>query len=108
MTSNKPRILYNVTIKIANEASEEWLQWMREYHIPDVMGTGFFESYQLNKILNDDPEGLTYAIQYICPSLLAFQDYQNIFAKALQKDHAERFKDKYVAFRTLMEMIEPQ
>gem|GEM_PF-5619184 len=30
------KILYNVTINIDHNTSEEWLQWMKSTHIPDV------------------------------------------------------------------------
>ena len=35
-------IIYNVTCNVENEILQEWLQWMLEIHIPDVMQTGFF------------------------------------------------------------------
>ena len=35
-------ILYNVTISIDTSVEEDWLQWMKEIHIPDVMNTGLF------------------------------------------------------------------
>ena len=35
-------IIYNVTCNVENEILKDWLQWMVEIHIPDVMQTGFF------------------------------------------------------------------
>jgi hypothetical protein len=32
-------------------------------------------------------------------------DYQKNFAPELQKAHTERYKDKFVAFRTLLEEV---
>ncbi len=99
-------ILYNVTVKILNVAKDDWLKWMTEQHIPDVMDTGFFTEYKMTRILGEDEsEGATYAIQYLCPSMEAFQEYQSTSAKALQAEHVERYKNKYVAFRTLMEVV---
>lgn len=98
-------ILYNVTVKIENNAHEDWLKWMKEVHIPDVLGTGLFEEYKLCHILHDDPDGETYAIQYFCKDMETFQLYQQKFAPKLQAEHQERFKNKYVAFRTLMQVL---
>lgn len=104
---SEKKILYNVTIKLAANLEQDWLQWMQSVHIPDVMKTGKFESYQINKIFQDEEDAVSFAIQYTAPSMDSFQDYQNNFAKHLQKDHTERYQNKYVAFRTLMEIIDP-
>jgi len=98
-------ILYNVTVKVEKTVHEEWLRWMQQVHIPDVMATGKFEEHKLCRILHEEPDGVTYAIQYFAPDMPAFQRYQAEDAKRLQAEHMERFKDKYVAFRTLMEVL---
>lgn len=101
------QILYNVTVKIDEAAHPEWLAWMKAHHIPDVMKTGCFESYRITRILGDDDEyGLTYAIQYVAENMAALENYQQMYAKALQQDHAERFANKYAAFRTVMQILE--
>lgn len=98
-------ILYNVTVKIRNEVHDDWLKWMREIHIPDVMKTGLFLEHKFCRIFEDDPDGVTYAIQYFTKNMEDFQRYQTEFAADLQKEHTERYKDMYVAFRTLMEVL---
>lgn len=100
-------ILYNVTIKVMIEFREDWEKWMRETHISDVMNTGLFTEYKMSRILGEDEtEGVTFATQYLCPSMEKFQEYQDKHAKRLQADVAERYRDKYVAFRTLMEVVQ--
>lgn len=97
------KILYNVTVKIESSLFEEWLIWMRNVHIPDVMATGCFESYKLTRILGDDDEhGVGFAIQYLAADMASIKYYQDNFAQKLQKEHTERYQNKYVAFRTLM------
>ena len=101
------RIIYNVTVKIESEIEAEWLDWMTKHHIPDVLATNLFEKVLINRLLHDDGDGgVTFAFQYICKSLEAFNIYQKKHAAALQNDHSERYKDRYVAFRTLMEIVD--
>ncbi|MBK9733637.1 MAG: DUF4286 family protein [Saprospiraceae bacterium] len=101
------KILYNITIKIESPLQEEWLTWMKNIHIPDVMATGYFEWYKITKILGDDDEyGLGFAIQYVAFDMESFNRYQTNDAKRLQQDHSDRYQGKYVAFRTLMEIVE--
>lgn len=99
-------IIYNVTVKIENEAHDEWLNWMKHTHIPEVLATGKFVSYQMAKVLVDDTDGVTYAIQYNCRDMNTLNEYHEHHASALQREHAERYKDKFVAFRTLLELVD--
>ena len=99
-------ILYNVTIKIDNQLHADWLQWMLEVHIPDVMATGLFLENKVCRLLGEeDMEGPTYAVQYLCESMAHFQTYQQMHAARLQKEHSERYQGHYVAFRTLMQVV---
>lgn len=99
-------IIYNVTVKIANEVHDDWVNWMKTKHIPDVMATGKFTKYTFSKVLVEDPEGTNYSIQYTCESLAHLDQYQEEHALELQQEHATRYKDQFVAFRTLLEIVE--
>ena len=98
-------ILYNVTVKVLPAIEKEWLEWMRQVHIPEVMRTGLFETHKICRILHDEEDGKTYAIQYFCKDLPTFEQYQKEHAPGLQAAHAERYEGQYVAFRTLMEIL---
>ncbi|MGE0770701.1 MAG: DUF4286 family protein [Cyclobacteriaceae bacterium] len=100
-------ILYNVTIGIDKSIEAEWVQWMRLEHIPDVMKTGVFESFKFYKVLSHDDEHTeSYCIQYFTPSIEKFNYYIQELAPALIEEHKRKFKDRHVAFRTLLEEIE--
>lgn len=98
-------IIYNVTVKIQSEVHQEWLKWMKEVHIPDVMKTGKFVEHKFCKVLFvDQDEGQTYSIQYFCKDMATLESYIDNESKPLQKEHTEKYKDKFVAFRTLLEI----
>ncbi|MBB2146667.1 DUF4286 family protein [Pedobacter sp. LMG 31464] len=98
-------LLYNVTVIIEDAAAEEWLQWMLEIHIPEVMATGKFVSNRLLKVLDSPNEGVTYCTQYVAETLEAYEDYQQNYAPTLQTDLQSKFENRFVAFRTLMEFV---
>lgn len=98
-------LLYNVTIIIEDSAAEEWLQYMNEIHIPEVMATGKFVSNRLLKILDSPNEGVSFCSQYVLENLTDYEDYQQNYAPKLQADLQQKFENKFVAFRTLMEFI---
>lgn len=98
-------MLYNVTIKIESQHRDRWLAWMKDMHIPAMMATHCFQSFMLNKIVGDDDEhGVGYAIQFVSQNREAFDTYLMYHANRLQNEHQEMWKNKYVAFRTLMEV----
>ena len=100
-------IIYNVTVKIDHAVQVEWLQWMIDVHIPDVMKTKLFQKHRICRLLEqNESDGISYAIQYECESMTDFFTYQKEFATALQVEHSKRYKDKFVAFRTLMLVID--
>jgi hypothetical protein len=97
-------ILYNVTINLDEEVHQEWLEWMKNKHIPDVMNTGCFVESKICRIHSDD-EGVTFAVQYLCENMNTYESYRDNFAQALQKEHIDKFHGKFAAFRTLLEIV---
>jgi len=98
-------ILYNVTVKVERDTHDDWLQWMKEVHIPDVLATGFFTENKLCRLLIDETDGFTYSIQYFCTDMDTLEQYQKEHATRLQQEHQEKYDGKFVAFRTLMEVV---
>jgi hypothetical protein len=99
-------LLYNVTVGIEQHAEQEWLVYMKEKHIPAVMNTGMFVSSKMYKVLHDSEDGtISYSIQYFAESIENVQQYLETFAPKLIEDHRQRFFNRHVAFRTLLEEI---
>lgn len=99
-------IIYNVTCNVADEIHDEWVQWMKEVHLPEVMETGLFLEHKMMKILTEveDNTGTNYAIQYLCQSMDDYTNYSTNFGPALKQKTLEKYGDKVMAFRTLMEL----
>ncbi len=96
-------LLYNVTLIIEDTAVEEWLSWMHETHIPAVLATEKFVSHRLLKVLDSPNEGVTYCVQYVVENSSNYEDYLLNFEPALQADLQQKFENRFVAYRTLME-----
>ena len=89
-------ILYNVTIKVDHDIHDEWMEWMKQTHIPQVLETGLFIGNEIFRLMEEDSsEGVTYAIQYRLPDMSSYLTYQRDFAPALQADHTKRYADKF-------------
>jgi hypothetical protein len=85
----------------------EWLQWMQDVHIPEVMATGCFLSYRILKVLTNanDDEGVNYSIQYDAASMADYERYREQFAPAMQQQTKARYGERVLAFRTLLEVV---
>jgi hypothetical protein len=99
-------ILYNVTAILDEEIQTDWLHWMKQQHIPEVMDTACFVSYRVLKVLDSPNEGVTYCIQYIADNIEDYNRYLMNFAPALRASFPERFSNKFVIYRTLMEFVD--
>jgi hypothetical protein len=97
-------IIYNVTVKLENDIATEWVQWMKEEHMPDLMNTGLFVDSRLCRLLEqDEVEGVTYVAQYFCEGLEQYNKYISAYAQQMREKGFSRFGNKFIAFRTLME-----
>lgn len=103
----KIMIIYSVTVSVEENIEKEWVQWMREIHIPEVMATGLFLHCRFAKLVSHKEEGhVNYSAQYGCASSEDLQNYKLNFAKKLQQKSLEQFADKMHAFRSELEVIE--
>jgi len=98
-------IIYNVTINIDKDIHEEWLAWMKTEHIPEVMATGYFIENKICKIIGDEDTGINYAIQYTALAFENYEAYKLNHATLLQKKVTDKYLGKFVAFRTLLEVL---
>lgn len=101
-------ILYNVTINIDNRVADEWLTWMKEVHLPEVMATTYFVKYQICKMLTEveDNGGTTYAIQFFARHLEDLTEYQRDYEAELQTKHHYRYLNQYVTFHSVLEILD--
>lgn len=99
-------IIYNVTINVDESIHEEWISWMQEIHIPEVLATGKFTKALMSEVLvKEDLGGFTYSIQYTCDSRELLSRYYQEDAQRLRNDVFKRFGNKFGAFRTEMKIV---
>lgn len=98
-------IVYNVTVNVDLDIHDEWLKWMKDVHILEVMQTGLFFENRMFKVMVDEEAGVTYSIQYSCNNMNDYNTYQQQHAPALQQKHKQKYGEKFVAFRTLLQKV---
>lgn len=98
--------IYNVTTHVAWPIADNWLEWMKEEHMPEVIATGCFQSSRILRLLEvDETEGPTYAVQYMAANRQDYNRYISEFADGLRKKTFEKWGDRTIAFRSVMELV---
>lgn len=99
-------LLYNVTVGVDREIEAEWLEYMREKQIRDVMSTGLFVDSKMYKVLHGQDDGtISYSVQFFARSIDDIQQYLDVFAPAIIEDHRKRFENRHVVFMTLLDEV---
>lgn len=99
-------ILYNITMKVSPSIEDEWIRWQKEEHIPEILSTGLFTGHKFYRLLDqDDTEGKTFAVQYFAKNINDYQEYIDKHAPHLRKKALQRWGEKFISFRTLMETV---
>jgi Domain of unknown function (DUF4286) len=98
--------IYNVTIKLDESIHEQWLQWLQQEHIPEVIATGCFTKATILRLLEiDDSEGPTYAIQYFAESKAQYNRYIEKFAPEMRQRSFDKWGNQFIAFRSVMQVV---
>lgn len=106
MTNPFQMIIYNVTVKTDHSIAGDWLTWLKEEHIPDIIGTRCFTHASVLRLLDmDETDGVTYAVQYHAESKLLYDRYITEYAEGMRRKATEKWGDKFIAFRSVMEVV---
>lgn len=103
-------IAYTVSTTIMYESkAQEWLNWLRNGHIDDVLKSGA-ESAKIIRLdpLDDNQRETTYEVHYIFPNRKIFEIYLEKHAPRLRAEGLEKFplEDGFRYHRTIGEVLE--
>lgn len=98
--------IYNVTTYVHWSIHAAWLVWMREVHIPAIIDTGSFDSYQLVRLLEtDETDGPTYAVQYFSATKEAYQGFVLEHEARFFEENRSKWGERCLTFRSVMEVV---
>ncbi|GAB3354394.1 hypothetical protein GCM10027566_15570 [Arachidicoccus ginsenosidivorans] len=98
--------IYNITIKVATEIHDSWLEWMHEVHIPAILKTGKFTNHQLLRLREvDESDGPTYALQLFAESKADYNAFKVVHEATFSKQQKASWGEKMLSFSTLMEIV---
>jgi len=93
-------------MNISPAIEEQWLEWQKHEHIPEIMATGLFSEYKFYRLLDQDNSGgKTYIIQYFTSSIEHYNEYVKQYSAALRNKAVTRWGDQFISFRSVMEVV---
>ena len=99
-------VVYNVTVKVQHNIANQWLQWLIHEHAPQIIATNCFTKFTALKLLeHDDEEGSTYVVQYFSENIEGYNRYITEFSEQFRKISFEKWGNRFIAFRTVMEVL---
>ena len=70
--------IFNVTTHVEHSAEKQWLEWMNNVHLSNMIKTGKFNKVMLFRVITDqnkDQGGTSYAAQYHCNDRSKYEAY---------------------------------
>ncbi len=105
LTTTNP-LLYNITLKISQELSADWLKAMKEEFLPKSTDGKIIVSSQINELLIESEDGdNTYAVQFTFASTDIFNTEGLPALRKFLELLDSKFLRKYVYFTTKMEIL---
>ena len=99
-------VIYNVSVKVETDSAEAWVKWMKEEHMPELLQTGLFSDCRLCRLMEiDESDGVTFSAQYFCKGMNEYRTYISDHAQIMRERGQARFGGKFVAFRSVMEVL---
>ncbi|MBZ9628282.1 DUF4286 family protein [Psychroflexus sp. CAK57W] len=100
--------IYNVTTNIEENVHDEWVNWMKNKHIPSMLNTGKFVSATMSRVdVVESMGGITYSVQYKIKDKATLERYFEEDAEELRAQ-TKPFEGQFVSFKTEMEIVHEQ
>ena len=98
--------IYNVTTNVESNKVEEWLEYMKNTHIPAMIGTGCFTGAKLTRVMvQEEMGGKTFSIQYAVNHKENLKAYYVTYMADMNRRVEKQFSGSYVQFQTELEVL---
>ncbi len=97
-------ILYNITFNIDTDIESEWILWLKEYYLVEIMKTGYFDRYKVYRLLGrEEDQSINYAVQFFTTTLENLNAFLSDKAPEFTRILQEKFGHRHAAFMTVLQ-----
>lgn len=106
MSKIRGMYIYNVTTNVSETVIEDWLVWMKETYIPEMIGTGCFTGAKLSRVMvQEEMGGKTFSTQYTVKNKEIFKEFYLTHVAIMNAKVEKKFSGNYVQFQTELEVL---
>ena len=99
-------LIYNTTYQIDLGDARNFVIWINESYIPQVLADGRLKNPRLCQILSHkEQESECFSLQWEVDNSAVLHKWHTEFGMKLNEEMLKIFKDKVIGFPTLMEVI---
>jgi hypothetical protein len=99
-------LIVNTTYQVSEDCLTDWLFWVKNEYIPEVIKTELLVKPRLSKLMVEaEPGNVSYALQFEVDTLDVLENWFERYGTEMQTVMGNRFRDKVMGFTTLMEVV---
>ncbi len=100
-------LIYNTTYHIEEKSVKNFLIWLQEHFIPEILKTGMLSNPRLTEVLSNKEDGSSsFSLQLEVEDSKTLHAWYSQHGVKLNEEIVNIFKDDVVGFPTLLEVIE--
>lgn len=100
-------LIYNTTYQIENDDARNFVIWLHEVYMPQIEADGLLKNPRLTRILSHKEQDTEcFSLQWEVEDTRILHQWHTSQGMKLNAEMLKVFKDKVIAFSTLMEVIE--
>lgn len=96
--------ILNITFLISQPMIDSWLVWARQDFIPYMLASGLLSDAQLARIVGQEEDGLSYALQFKALNRRVLEQWNELHAAEMQQKCSSRFGESALFFSTVLEI----
>jgi len=99
-------IIFNTTYCVPETVFEKWNGWVRGFHIPRMLETGYFSEPRLCKVLAEaEDAGDSYSLQFQAENMDTLLSWNEKFGKESENNFSREFGTEVLYFSTILEVL---
>ena len=99
-------LVYNTTYHVGNADARNFVIWINECYIPKVLDHGTLKNPRLSRVLSHrEQDSECFALQWEVESMAEMHHWHTEQGEGLNDELLKIFKEKVIAFSTLMEVL---
>lgn len=99
-------LVFNTTYHIEEKSKKNFLIWIEEYYIPQVLKSDLLKNPKMMKVLsNQEDSTSTYSLQWEVEDSKVLHTWYSQYGAEINKEMTSIFKDDVIGFPTLLEVV---